>query len=192
MENLKRKKYSELVGRDNEWDIEPRFTVRQMAEMIRISEHTVRYYDKMGLFPFVERDANNIRLFSLADAFFGRAVTCFREIGMPIQECRRFIELTLQGDKTVPQRAEILRAQEEMLTQQLRKLQNNLNNIHYKKLFFESILPEIEEEINQGNFSEKGRSTLRASRVFIQNRMFEDGIIDEVRIDIPLPKKSKK
>lgn len=179
--------YTEFVGEQNEWDTRPRFTVRQMAAMTGLTEHVVRYYDKLHLFPFVGRSRGNARLFSLADAFFGRAIACFRDIDMSLDDCRTFVELTLQGDRTVSQRAAMLKAQEELLRARLERLHWSLDEIRYKRMFFESIEPEIARELKEGTFSEKGRSTLRASRVFIQNKMFEDGLIDHVEIEIPIP-----
>lgn len=179
--------YAMLVGHENEWDTTPKYTVKQMAKILKMSEHTVRYYDQIGFFPFVERDKNNVRLFSLTDAFFGRAVSCFREIGMPIKDCKRFVDLTLKGDITIKERAALVRKQEVKMRRELEKLQENLADIYYKRLFFESLLPEIEAEIREGRFEEKGRSTLKKSRIYIQKNMYEDGLIDKIEIDIPLP-----
>lgn len=189
IKKTQKKDYLMLVGKENEWDTTPRFTVIQMAKMIGISEHTVRYYENLELFPFVSRDENNVRLFSLTDAFFGRAIACFREVGMPIKECRKFIELTLKGDVTAKERQELIKKHEKNLKKQLIQLQKNLQEIEYKRMFFDTIVPEIEKEKIEGNFKEKGRSTLKASRIFIQNKMYEAGLIDKVEIDIEISEK---
>ncbi|MBT9774963.1 MerR family transcriptional regulator [Clostridium sp. MCC353] len=184
-EILKYKKdYIDFVGERNEWDATPRYTVKELAKLIEISEHTVRYYDKEHIFPFVSRDANNIRHFSMADAFFGRAVKCLRSVGLPIEECREFVLLTLMGDITVSQRAKLMREQEEKLIHQIEELKKELRDIQYKKMFFDSVEVPIMEEIEAGTFREKGRTTLKESRIFIQKKMYEDGLIPEIKIDI--------
>lgn len=184
-EILKYKKdYIDFVGERNEWDTTPRYTVKELAKLIEISEHTVRYYDKEHIFPFVFRDANNIRRFSMTDAFFGRAVKCLRSVGLPIEECREFVLLTLMGDITVSQRAKLMREQEEKLINQIQELKKELRDIQYKKMFFDSVEVPIMEEIEQGTFCEKGRTTLKESRIFIQKKMYEDGLIPEIKIDI--------
>ena len=184
-EILKYKKdYIDFVGEGNEWDTTPRYTVKELAKLIEISEHTVRYYDKEHIFPFVSRDANNIRRFSMTDAFFGRAVKCLRSVGLPIEECREFVLLTLMGDITVSQRAKLMREQEEKLISQIEELKKELRDIQYKKMFFDSVEVPIMEEIEQGTFCEKGRTTLKESRIFIQKKMYEDGLIPEIKIDI--------
>lgn len=176
--------YVSLVGEANEWDTTPHYTVKELAKLIEISEHTVRYYDKEHIFPFVERDAHNIRLFSVADAFFGRAVKCLRSVGLSIGECREFVLFTLMGDITVSKRAELVRRQEEKLEAQIEELQKELRDIRYKRMFFDEVEIPIIRELREGNFSEKGRTTLKESRIFIQKKMFEDGLIPEITIDI--------
>lgn len=176
--------YVDFVGEANEWDTTPKYTVKELSRLIEISEHTVRYYDKEHIFPFVSRDDHNIRRFSMTDAFFGRAVKCLRSVGLPIEECREFVLFTLMGDITVSRRAELMRRQEEKLVEQIAQLQKELRDIQYKKMFFDQVETPIAEEIRQGIFSEKGRTTLKKSRIFIQNKMYEDGLIPEIKIDI--------
>lgn len=91
-------KYIPFVGVDNEWDTAPKYTVKELSELIAVSEHTIRFYDKEGLFPFEKRDGHNRRMFSQMDACFGRAITCLREVGLSVEECRRFVRLTLQSE----------------------------------------------------------------------------------------------
>lgn len=179
-----KKDYIDFVGERNEWDTTSKYTVKELAKLIEISEHTVRYYDKEHIFPFVSRDANNVRHFSMVDAFFGRAVKCLRSVGLPIEECREFVLLTLKGDVTVSERAKLMREQEEKLVCQIEELKKELRDIQYKKMFFDSVEVPILEELRQGTFKEKGRTTLKKSRTFIQKKMYEDGLIPEIKIDI--------
>lgn len=176
--------YTSLVGLENEFDTTPRYTVKDMAALIQISEHTVRFYDKEHIFPFVVRDRNNIRLFSKADAFFGRAIKCLRNVELSIEDCRTFVLLTLQGDATVSERAQIMREQEEKLERKIEELKRELRDIRYKRMFFKEVEAEINQERQEGNFQERGRSTLKSSRIYIQEKMWEDGLIDHIQIEI--------
>ena len=160
------------------YDIEPRYTVKELAELIDTSEHTIRFYDKEGLFPFVMRDKNNRRLFSKLDAFLGRSTNCFRGVGFSLDECRHMNVLNLKGDITIPERAEMLRKKYQETLDQIAELEIRLKKLKHKSEFFESYEKEILDELANGTFQEKGRSTLRNCHLFAHKKFLEAGLID--------------
>ncbi len=40
------------------------YTIKEVSKIIDVSEHTIRFWAKKGFIPDIERDKNNIRLFS--------------------------------------------------------------------------------------------------------------------------------
>ena len=44
------------------------YTIGEMARKLNVAPSTLRYYDKEGLLPFVERSDGGIRMFKDADA----------------------------------------------------------------------------------------------------------------------------
>ena len=52
------------------------YTIKDVAEKMDVSEHTLRFWSKSGFFPFVKRDKNNIRMFSEDDLAWVRIVKC--------------------------------------------------------------------------------------------------------------------
>ena len=52
------------------------YTIKEVAAKVGESEHTIRYYCKEGLFPFLTRDKNNVRKFSEVDLEGVRIVLC--------------------------------------------------------------------------------------------------------------------
>ena len=52
------------VKKETQLDKTPKYTVKEVAQMMKISVHTIRYYDNEGLIPFVSRTQSNIRMFS--------------------------------------------------------------------------------------------------------------------------------
>ncbi|MDO4558059.1 MAG: MerR family transcriptional regulator [Planctomycetia bacterium] len=117
----------------------PRYSVGEVAEMMRISIHTLRYYDKLGLFPFLRRDENNVRLFSDFDLRWVRIVHCLRSTGLPLMEVRRYVELCLAGDSTIDERAEIIYRQEETLRENIRAMEEQLKILQVKKSYYEAL-----------------------------------------------------
>ena len=65
---------------------------------------------------------------------------CLRATGLPIEGVRRYIELCAKGDASIPERAEIIFAQEKSLRQQLKALHRQMEVLKYKKHFYEELL----------------------------------------------------
>ena len=70
-------------------DKTPKYTVKKVAEIMNISEHTVRYYDNEGLIPFVSRTQSNIRLFSDNDLNWIKTVHCLRATDLSIKDIKK-------------------------------------------------------------------------------------------------------
>lgn len=121
-------------------DRTPKYTVKKAAEMMDLSAYTVRYYDNSGLLPGVERTDGNIRMFSDYSMGWLRLVHCLRATGLPIEGVRRYIELCGGGDATIPERAEIIFAQERSLKQQIKILNRQMEVLRYKKKFYLDLL----------------------------------------------------
>lgn len=64
----------------------------------------LRYYDKEGLLPFVERSSGGIRMFRETDIEWLQVIGCMKKAGMSIRDIRRYIELAMQGDDTIETR----------------------------------------------------------------------------------------
>lgn len=76
-------------------------TVGEMAKILDIPASTLRYYDKEGLLPFVERSPGGIRMFRDSDIEWLRVIGCMKKAGMSIKDIRQYIELALKGDDTI-------------------------------------------------------------------------------------------
>ncbi|MDQ0113783.1 helix-turn-helix domain-containing protein [Paenibacillus harenae] len=74
------------------------FTMKQMLEICGITEDAVRYYEKIGLLPPVERKPNGHRLYSLADKETLLSIKCFKKIGMTLDEIKLFHKLQNADD----------------------------------------------------------------------------------------------
>lgn len=83
-------------------------TIKEAAERVGLTVHTVRYYEQEGLLPFLKRDRHGKRIFEEPDLQWLGLVTCLRDTGMSIAEMRRIVELSVEGDHTIPARKEIL------------------------------------------------------------------------------------
>ena len=76
---------------------------------------TLRFYDKEGLLPFVERFPDGIRVFQDTDLEWLQIIGCMKKAGMSIRDIRQYIEQAQRGDDTIALRLVILHRQREVL-----------------------------------------------------------------------------
>ena len=113
------------------------YTVGEMAKLLDIPASTLRYYDKEGLLPFVERSSGGIRMFKEQDYEWLKIIECMKKAGMPIKDIKRYIELTIEGDKTIHERLELFKKQKQLLETKLKSLQHALEVIDFKCWYYE-------------------------------------------------------
>ena len=77
------------------------YTVGGIAKLLGIPSSTLRYYDKEGLLPFVERSSGGIRMFQEKDFEWIKLIECLKKAGMPLKDIKTYIELLLKGDETI-------------------------------------------------------------------------------------------
>ena len=108
------------------------YTVKQVAEITGLTGHTIRYYDREGLLPTVQRTAKRIRKFSDTDIEWIRLICCLKNSGMSVKEIKSFMNLCLDGNKTCEQRKRILEVHREHILMQMKELENSLCTVNYK------------------------------------------------------------
>ena len=78
--------------------------ISEVAERSGLSISTIRFYEKSGLCPCVERGEDGKRMFSKADTNWLELLASLRATGMPMAEMRAFADLYASGDDTIPER----------------------------------------------------------------------------------------
>lgn len=114
------------------------YTVGEMAKLLGVAPSTLRYYDKEGLLPFVERSSGGIRMFQESDFEWLRIIGCMKKAGMSIKEIRQYIELALQGNDTIELRLQMFQHQKAVLQEQLKELQHTIDMVNYKCWYYET------------------------------------------------------
>ena len=125
------------------------YTIKEVAAEVGESEHTIRYYCKKGLFPFLTRDKNNVRKFSKEDLVGVRIVLCLRDTGMPLSEIQHYMELCAQGASTLTERLKIIRQQKENAYRQMAEFQKKIDHLEWKERhYMELIQTGAEDDYN--------------------------------------------
>ena len=116
------------------------FTVKEVSDKMDISEHTLRFWANSGFFPFVQRDKNNIRLFSEDDLGWVKIVKCLRSVGTDNKSIKRYIDLCIEGDSTIKDRYDIIHSTRLKTQQQIEELNCQLELLNYKESYYEDLI----------------------------------------------------
>lgn len=137
------------------------YTVGEIAKKIGVAPSTLRYYDKEGLLPFVERSDGGIRMFKDADLEWLSIIECLKKTGMPIKEIKKFIDWCSEGDSTIEKRLELIDSQRDALLRKMEELQKNLKILDYKHWYYETAKQagtcKIHENMKKEDIPEKFR-----------------------------------
>ena len=116
------------------------YTIKEVAEKMEVSEHTLRFWAKSGFFPFVTRDKNNIRMFSEDDLNWVKIVKCLRSVGTESKLVKRYVDLCIIGDSTINERYEIIKATKEKALKQMEELNKQLEMLDYKEDYYKNLI----------------------------------------------------
>lgn len=113
------------------------YTIKKVSEMTGLSIPTIRYYDKEGLLPDLQRKESGYRVFSDRDLEAIDLIECFKESGLTIREIRHFMSLVRQGDITLEERLVIHQTHIARLEEKLTAVQNALEHSRRTLAFYE-------------------------------------------------------
>lgn len=115
------------------------YSIGQVAAKTGLTVHTLRYYEKEGLLPFVRKSSSGLRMFSDNDLGWLSIIECLKKTGMPLKGIKQYIDWFREGDSTLPQRLEMFKQQLKVLAQ-IEQFQKYLQKIDYKvKLYEEAV-----------------------------------------------------
>ena len=106
-----------------------KYTIKDAARIMGVPTSTIRYYDKEGLLPFVERLASGYRIFTEKDIATLRIIDCLKKTGMSIKEIRQFSSWLEQGDSSLQQRYDMFLERRRVVKQQMAELQKILDTV---------------------------------------------------------------
>lgn len=104
-----------------------KYTIKEAAEQTGISIYTIRYYDKMGLMPFLGRDDSGSRVFTEDDIEWLQMIIALRDIDMPIARIKDYNDLLVQGDKTIQERCDLLTQYRAYMEERMKAMQKCLD-----------------------------------------------------------------
>ena len=115
------------------------YTVKELAEKMGVTQHTVRYYTDQGLLP-CKRDKNNHRVFDEESVNWLEGIQCLRRCGISIDDIRTYCNLCYEGDSRLSDRYQFILDQRELAYQRLREVQETVEYMERKVRHYEDIL----------------------------------------------------
>lgn len=116
------------------------YTIGEMSARMGVPPTTLRYYDKVGLLPFVERSNSGLRIFSDKDYTWLHTIECLKKTGMSLRDIKIFIDWCIEGDATIERRKELIEKRRQAVLEEIAQLQETLAMLEYKKWYYETAL----------------------------------------------------
>lgn len=123
--------------------------IAEVSERSGISSDTLRYYERIGLLPPVNRNESGIRDYNEIDLKRVEFIKCMRSVGLPIEVLIEYFKLVQQGDQTIDPRKEILIEQRAQLEAKMEEMKKTLDFLDYKINVYEDAVLRKEKEIIQ-------------------------------------------
>ena len=127
------------------------YTVKQISEIMQMSEHTIRYYTDLNLLP-IKRDSANRRIFDEESINWLMGIKCLKGCGMSIEDIKKYGDLCLIGDETLIERREIMKKQLEIAKQNLENAKEILEYVKKKVAHYDDVIAgKIADDTNPNN-----------------------------------------
>ena len=107
-------------------------TIAEVSKKYNISQDTLRYYERVGMIPPVNRTPGGLRDYRDEDCRWIELAKCMRSAGLPIEAMIEYVRLFQEGDETIAARLKLLTDQRERLLEQKNSIESMLDRLNYK------------------------------------------------------------
>jgi DNA-binding transcriptional MerR regulator len=108
------------------------YSISEAAAKFNIPESTLRYYEKKGLLPLIERDEAGRRLFSEDQTALLETIICLKSTHMPISGIKQYIDWVVEGNNTIALRFEMMKNHKEAVLDEISLMTKSLKGIDEK------------------------------------------------------------
>jgi DNA-binding transcriptional MerR regulator len=127
--------------------------IAEVSEKFDLSQDTLRYYERIGLIPRVNRTKSGIRDYMEEDCRWVEFIKCMRGVGLPVEILIEYVGLFQQGDATKEARKELLIEQRKQLIIRKEEMIKVLERLDYKIARYEQTIAEKEKTLNRQQIS---------------------------------------
>ena len=131
------------------------YTIKQLADMFHITEHTIRYYTDIGILP-CQRDGGNRRIFDEESVNWMQGISCLKGCGASIEIIKEYCELCKQPEskENMEARYGIILRQREEAYKRLEEAKATVKYMDKKVEHYQAVLDGlIPDDTNPGNWT---------------------------------------
>ena len=121
------------------------YTIGQVSKLFGLPVSTLRYYDKEGLFPEMERQSG-IRKFGEHELEALRVIECLKKSGLEIKEIKQYMAWCKEGASTYSERKKLFDTRKEIVEEEIERLQKTLDMLKYKCWYYEAAIRDGNEK----------------------------------------------
>lgn len=123
------------------------YTIGEISRQTGIAISALRFYDKEGLFPHMERSNGGIRMFSDTEIEVIKIIEYLKASSLPIKDIKKFLDWCQEGDDSLQKRRDMFYERLEVVAEQMEELQKTINIIKYKCWYYDTALAAGTEEV---------------------------------------------
>ena len=112
------------------------YSISQVAKKFNLTIHTIRYYEKEGVLPFIKRTKSGIREFDQKSLDALNMIECLKKTGMSLKDIKVFQDWCAEGDSSIEKRKEMFEERKEDILGQISELQHVLKLIEFKCWYY--------------------------------------------------------
>lgn len=124
-------------------------TIAEVSRKYGLTQDTLRYYERIGLIPEVNRNSSGIRDYNEEDCRWVEFIKCMRNAGLPIEALIEYVSLFQKGDETIGIRKELLIEQRKVLAEKMKEIEETLERLDYKIQRYEQGIIVKEKELKR-------------------------------------------
>jgi len=125
------------------------YSIGDVSNTTGIAISTLRYYDREGLFPNIERSNGGIRVFSDREIETIKIIGCLKTSGLSVRDIKRFLDWCQEGNDSLQKRRDMFYERLQVVTKQMEELQKTINIIKFKCWYYETALAAGTEEVHK-------------------------------------------
>ncbi|NRF93399.1 MerR family transcriptional regulator [Paenibacillus frigoriresistens] len=123
--------------------------IAEVSEKFELSQDTLRYYERIGLIPRVNRNKSGIRDYTEEDCRWVEFIKCMRGVGLPVENLIEYVGLFQLGDETMEARKELLVEQHKQLITRMEDMKKVLARLDDKIARYEQTIVEKEKTLKR-------------------------------------------
>jgi DNA-binding transcriptional MerR regulator len=123
--------------------------IGEVCKMFGLTADTLRYYEKVGLIPRVQRTSGRIRNYTEYDCVWIGFIKCMRNAGVSVESLVKYVRLVELGDETAEERKQILISERERIAAKIEELTDTISRLDFKIEKYENLMIPAEQSLKK-------------------------------------------